>query len=678
MKIYAVAFDAAYPQAAAAVQGETGATVLQIDCRAVLDRWPGARLSIVAKRPDGEAYPALAAALPDGKGIVPYALTTVDTAVPGTLELELQARDGAVLVRSIAYAVEVTRQLVPPGTAAPPDAAPWVDVALDAVHDSTVAAEQARAAQADAEAAGRAAQAAVSDFTQEEAQRQLEEAARQLAENARTIAEGERQDAELEREGRLQRALAGAEAAMEDAVDLAGEAAQSARLAGDGALADGQAAVEMVQTALDEIALEAASPLLFARHGAAMELPCAAHTRVTVRPEGNARVTVDGRAYDTADGRPLCVAVERGPVRIEAAEPLYATYNRDAMDLLWALAAPVRDEGLMCRLDDLLDDAPLDIEVDAVCARAGEGLPSPQNVRPIVPCADLRLTRCGENLLDDGPLAQWFDRQGDAWVSHTRVSISYRIPLALPAGRAYTVRCEVASPEGMNYRPVVYYADGTNTQPYQASDGTYKAYVFQTNAVKAPVAFGFDCALSSDAVRVRGLMVTTDAAAVWAAYRGTAFAVETEDKKLYGLPGYADSLWLRTGGVTRRTGLLSLADLPGWESAGDGSWRAPLSGHLPGGAVWCSHFAAALEAGSLLVSGTGLTDLAAFTTYLREARPEAVYALAEPVRESIGRTWDIPALGGTNHILTPEGARVTGLSGGKGIARRLAVLEGKV
>lgn len=115
-------------------RGENLATLLVVDVAKVLAACPTAWFSLLVRRPDRVVYPAAPVLNADADGCVRYAVTNVETALPGEVEIEVQARDGDVLIKSHTFAIEVLQDLSESGSTpgpSPPEPA-WSDKVIEA------------------------------------------------------------------------------------------------------------------------------------------------------------------------------------------------------------------------------------------------------------------------------------------------------------------------------------------------------------------------------------------------------------------------------------------------------------------------------------------------------------------------------------------------------------------
>ncbi|MDL2317787.1 hypothetical protein LJC74_01660 [Eubacteriales bacterium OttesenSCG-928-A19] len=144
------------------VRGENDATEIRVDCTPALKLWPDATFTLLFKRPGGEAYIAAEGLTADEKNNITYLLTDVETAIPGTLSMEVQARQSGVLAKSFLYYFKIEPGIDPTGE--PPEPTPdWIDEVLDAAESAKGAAQDAQGASEDAaKSAEDAAKAAAS------------------------------------------------------------------------------------------------------------------------------------------------------------------------------------------------------------------------------------------------------------------------------------------------------------------------------------------------------------------------------------------------------------------------------------------------------------------------------------------------------------------------------------
>jgi len=200
MREVKVCFYEIMPPVQAGVAGENLSTVLTIDVKPVLAEWPDAFFSVFFLRRDEPAYVAAPDLRPDGNGFIRYALTNVETALPGLLVMEIQARRDGGVAKSWRCDIIIAPSLCGPP---PPPQPNWLDEFLEIAHEVNGSVESAAQSAASAEAdAGRAEAARdetlqlVEDFTTREKERVQAESERIIAEDLRAGAEEDRETAE--------------------------------------------------------------------------------------------------------------------------------------------------------------------------------------------------------------------------------------------------------------------------------------------------------------------------------------------------------------------------------------------------------------------------------------------------------------------------------------------------
>ena len=145
MRSINLSLDAPAPIRVVAVQGEHIAAALRIDVSDALAHYPNAWFSVLVKR-EGDASPYISeAVLHAEKSTVTYFLTRTDTAKPGQLAIEVQARDGNenALIKSRAYsfliADSICSELSNPEVPKPD----WTDEVIEAAKRSVIASAHA-------------------------------------------------------------------------------------------------------------------------------------------------------------------------------------------------------------------------------------------------------------------------------------------------------------------------------------------------------------------------------------------------------------------------------------------------------------------------------------------------------------------------------------------------------
>ena len=112
------------------IQGEHLATTIEIDVTSKLNRWPGCVVSLLIKRP-GDKEPYFADTTLNG-AILTWPITRIDTAVAGEGQIEVQARKGDVLDKSVTGKFKVNPSLSGSASSEMPDFRPsWVDQILN-------------------------------------------------------------------------------------------------------------------------------------------------------------------------------------------------------------------------------------------------------------------------------------------------------------------------------------------------------------------------------------------------------------------------------------------------------------------------------------------------------------------------------------------------------------------
>lgn len=137
----------------------------------------------------------------------------------------------------------------------------------------------------------------------------------------------------------------------------------------------------------------------------------------------------------------------------------------------------------------------------------------------------LHLYRGGKNLITLDDWSAFTKQEDGSYKSNKTISATLQIPLRLPAG-TYRVSCYIKCPQGCNYRPIVYYADGTSANGYVASTGDWVRSQF-TASGKEIVAFGLYYGATSDEVYIKELQIEVGSVATdYEPYRGTVLTVD--------------------------------------------------------------------------------------------------------------------------------------------------------
>ena len=112
-------------------QGENLATTIEIDVKPLLEKYPGAIISLLVKR-RGDTDPYFAEATVKN-GILTWPITSVETSVVGDGKIEIQAISGKVVAKSVTATIRVGTSLSGSASTELPDYHPsWVDEVLSA------------------------------------------------------------------------------------------------------------------------------------------------------------------------------------------------------------------------------------------------------------------------------------------------------------------------------------------------------------------------------------------------------------------------------------------------------------------------------------------------------------------------------------------------------------------
>lgn len=156
-----VAFGKAYGTLPVGYAGEHLASMVSVDCGAVAERYPGATYAILLSRANEEPYIPAPAVTPDANHRIAYTLTRTETAIPGTLRMEVQARDGKTVLKSSIFYFSIGKSLDTPAPPPAPAMPGWAEAVLEA--EAVALDSAARAAAAEAGAVRSAAGAAQSE-----------------------------------------------------------------------------------------------------------------------------------------------------------------------------------------------------------------------------------------------------------------------------------------------------------------------------------------------------------------------------------------------------------------------------------------------------------------------------------------------------------------------------------
>lgn len=113
-------------------QGENLATTIEIDVSSILKKYPSAIITLLVKR-KGDVDPYFAdTSVTDG--ILVWPITKTETAVVGDGKIEIQAKSGEIIAKSVTATIRVSSSLSGSATSEPPDFRPsWVDQLLGLV-----------------------------------------------------------------------------------------------------------------------------------------------------------------------------------------------------------------------------------------------------------------------------------------------------------------------------------------------------------------------------------------------------------------------------------------------------------------------------------------------------------------------------------------------------------------
>lgn len=141
-----VVFGKPFNKTAIGYDGENLASSVTMDCGLVAERHPDAQYTLLFSRSQELPYIAVPTMAADAEHRLHYTLTSAETAVPGPLRMEVQAREGEVLLKSFVFYFDILKSLDAPTQPPAPPAPGWATAVLEAA----VLAEAAAAAAAQA------------------------------------------------------------------------------------------------------------------------------------------------------------------------------------------------------------------------------------------------------------------------------------------------------------------------------------------------------------------------------------------------------------------------------------------------------------------------------------------------------------------------------------------------
>lgn len=240
-----------------------------------------------------------------------------------------------------------------------------------------------------------AAQAAVSASGAESAKTAAEKA-QKAAESSAGGAAGEAQKAQ---ESREQAASSAAQAA--EAGTAAGEAQKAAESAESADSAKTAAAQSEQRTAASEANVAQAEERINKTVSGAVEAVAAQETKSVqaVAAEGERVLGTIPQDYTAAVGE--IDALKKSKAEIDDAAIDGDTWS--SKHLVDMLCPKVEKSGALVQMDGLVEGYPLGVTVSWTPAQEGSGDPSPENVRPIQGRTEIKVERCGENLMNIKP-----------------------------------------------------------------------------------------------------------------------------------------------------------------------------------------------------------------------------------------------------------------------------------
>lgn len=130
--------------------GEMMIDRVSINVETVMRRWPGAKYSILLQRSDGVSYPGAIDLEADEASQVYYTLTASDTALAKLLRLQVQAREGGVVVQSCIFLINVLSSLSSTGESPPVPEPSWIEEVIEAAQAAEAARDEALVARDEA------------------------------------------------------------------------------------------------------------------------------------------------------------------------------------------------------------------------------------------------------------------------------------------------------------------------------------------------------------------------------------------------------------------------------------------------------------------------------------------------------------------------------------------------
>lgn len=176
--------------------------------------------------------------------------------------------------------------------------------------------------------------------------------------------------------------------------------------------------VMCLQASANDVALGAAlyaGRWQFIKDGNPAKVCPAPGSEMEVTADADTEVVAGDTVYQALAGVPFMVRGAAGEnVLTAAAGTLRVRYNRDSMEVLERVTAGETKSGTAVQLEGLVDGLALEVTARCAAVQAGEGSPSPNNVRPITGCGQL-LIRVGNGVESHAyPLVLWKPAYGTA------------------------------------------------------------------------------------------------------------------------------------------------------------------------------------------------------------------------------------------------------------------------
>lgn len=164
--------------------------------------------------------------------------------------------------------------------------------------------------------------------------------------------------------------------------------------------------------------------------------------------------------------------------------------------------------------------------------------------------SSVNVSRYGKNLLNQELLLKYFTKQDDGSYSANSVITTadiHRINVNLPPA-VYTISVTCNTPEGADYRPIVYYADGTTKSKWYDNPGEWMNMTFTTdgNAI-AQVGFTYSSTLKQACLKFRDFQIELGSTqTAFEEYKGEQTTTATADGTVEGITSIAPSMTVLT------------------------------------------------------------------------------------------------------------------------------------